>query len=190
MPAMPMERPSTLIDPNRKLSQGDQLSFKIEQDDEPAIPLIVSHTGEVVVEPLERAVRVAGMTAKQAEGEIKRLLEKDYYHTATVRLLVDKVNVTANMGYVYLSGAVNRVGAIPVYQERPMRLSEAIYTAGGFSKFADTRKVKVTRRSKSGGAETFIRDLKRVMQEGDLNQDMLLQDGDQIFVKETYVKWN
>jgi protein involved in polysaccharide export with SLBB domain len=175
------DRPSTLIDPNRRLQQGDQLSFQITQDKEPPIPLVVSHTGELVVEPLERPVKVAGMTTTQAASEIKRLLERDYYHTATVRLALVAVNQTATMGYVYLDGAIAKIGALAVYAERPIKLSEAILMAGGFTKYADDRKVRVTR-MRNGATEKLVCDMKQVMQKGDLERDLLLQDQDRIFV--------
>src|SRR4051794_30379123 len=57
-PAAPMT--AELLDPNRKLRQGDQLMIKIEQDREGAIPVVVSQTGDVLVEPLPQGVHIAG----------------------------------------------------------------------------------------------------------------------------------
>ena len=181
-PMMPVERPSTLIDPSRKLQQGDLLSFKIEQDRDPLVTVGVSRTGDVYIDPVG-GVRVAGLTVSQAAGEIKRLLEKDYYYSATVRLDLLQINATATMGYVYLSGEIERVGGVPIFAERPMKLSEVILNAGGFKRYADDRKVKVTR-----GKDTFIVDVKKILKDGRSDLDVVLQEGDRVFVPETFMK--
>jgi polysaccharide export outer membrane protein len=189
MPALPVngEVPSSLVDPNHRLQQGDELTFKIDEDKDPAIPLVVSHTGEVVVEPLEQAVKVAGMTTREAANEIRRQLEKDYYYKATVRLTLSRANQMAGMGYVYLSGEVNRVGQIPIYKTRPLMLSEAILQAGSFARYADDRKVKVTRTT-NGTVKTMIVDEKAVINDGKVEQDLQLQPGDRIFVPTRFFK--
>ena len=46
--------------------------------------------------------------------------------------------------------------------------------------------MKVRRPRSNGTAETFICDMKKVMTEGRLELDMLLQAGDQIYVPETF----
>lgn len=171
-------------DPNRKLQPGDQLLVKIEQDREGATLLAVSGTGEVNVEPVPQPIRVSGMTLGQASNEIKRLLEKDYYHSATVRLSLERAS-SPLAGSVNISGKINRVGPIPLYADKPMKLSQAIYIASGFAKYADDRRVRVTRPNKDGPAKMMICDVKSVMQEGKVENDILLQDGDLIFVPET-----
>jgi protein involved in polysaccharide export with SLBB domain len=181
-PMMQAERPTTLVDPSRKLQQGDQLIFKIEQDRDPLVPLVVSRTGEVYIDPVG-GVRVAGLTVSQAASEIRRLLEKDYYYTATVRLDLTQINQTATMGYVYLSGQVERVGGVPIFAERPMKLSEVILNAGGFKRYADDRKVKLTR-----GKQTTVVDVKEILSHGRSDLDVILQEGDRVFVPETFMK--
>ena len=185
-PSMALQAP--IVDPNRRLKPGDQLSIRIEQDNDPAVPIVVGSSGDVVVEPLEQGVRILDMTVPQAQEEIKRRLEKDYYYKATVRLTLTLANSTAAMGMVYISGAITRVGAVGVSSERPLMLSQAILSAGGFGRRADQRKIKVTRPGRNGKPDqTFVRDMKQVLQKGRMEQDMQLMDGDQIFVPETFV---
>lgn len=183
--AVPMERPSALVDPNRRLHEGDELTFKIEEDREPTIPLVVSHAGELIIDPLERPVKVAGMTTNQAESEIRRLLEKDYYYKATVRLTLSRANVSATMSYIYLDGKVGRVGPLQLFQERPMKLSEAILTAGGFTQYADKKRVKVIRTTRDGSKVINV-DMGR-MDKGDVTGDIFLQPGDRVVVPEKWI---
>lgn len=182
--------PMKLVDPNRKLQQGDQLSIRIEEDREPPTLLVVNQSGEVTVEPLPLKVRLAGLTVEQASSEIKRRLEADYYYNATVRLSLEQASVTASLGTVTLSGELNRVGSIPIYTERPMTLSQAILEAGGFLAYGDQRKVKVTRQRKDGTTETIEKDVKQIIERGRPDLDLQLQDGDRIHVPKVFFKVN
>lgn len=181
-------RPSMLIDPDRKLQPGDVLSLVIVQDNEPA-PQVrqVSAAGQLEISPLG-SVKVAGLTISQASNAVKNFLEEDYYYEATVRLSVDQVNVAASMGTIYLSGQVGAVGAQAIYADRPLFLSQAILNAGGFKRFADSRKVKVTREV-AGRPQTYVVDVKEIIEKGRTAGDMPLQDGDRIFVPESFLKY-
>ncbi len=187
-PAYTPSEPNVAIDPNRRIQQGDQLVVRIEQDHDGNLPVVVSQSGEVLVEPLA-PVRVAGMTVGQAQGELKRLLEKDYYYNATVRLTLASANRQATLGNVYLSGYVKREGAVPMYAEKPLTISQAILAASGFKEYADDRKVKVTRPGRNGGApQVFIIDVKEILKNGKLEDDITLQDGDRINVPEVFIR--
>lgn len=187
--AMAAERPSTVTDPNHRLAPGDVLSFKVEQDrDVAAASVIVATTGDVLIEPLPQAVHVAGLTPRQAGDEIKRLLDKDYYYNASVRLALLSQTPQA-AGFVTFSGAVARIGKLPIYSDRPMKLSEAITELGGFSRYANDRKVRVTRPDSAGAAQIFIVDVKAVLQEGKVEKDMLLKSGDSVFIFENWGKF-
>src|SRR5438094_46572 len=97
--------------------------------------------------------------------------------TAAAALLAASTIAEA-LGRVYLSGYFNRVGAVPMYAEKPLTLSQAILEAGGFRQFADDRRVKVTRTDRRGETQTFVVDVKSVLKDGKVDKDMLLQDGD------------
>ena len=183
-----LERTSTIIDPDRKLQPGDQVSLVIVEDNDP-VPMLkaVSAAGELDISPLG-SVKVAGMNAYQASAAVKKFLEGDFYYKATVRLSVERVNVAASMGTIYLSGEVTGIGPQPIYAGRQLMLSQAILNAGGFRKFADSRKVKVTR-SERGVPQTYIVDVKQVIERGRTDLDMELHDGDRIFVPESRLKF-
>lgn len=181
-PAAVPVRPELLADADRKLTVGDELSFEIVEDHEPAPqPKRVSASGEVDIYPVG-SIRVAGMTTAQAAAAIKRHLDADFYHNATVRLYLVRVNREASMGMVYLSGEVMRVGAQQIFSERPLKLSEAILNASGFGKFANERKVELTRQSRGGAPQRFIIDVKEIIHEGRVEKDIILRDGDRIHV--------
>jgi len=62
-------------------------------------------------------------------------------------------------------------------------VSKAIIRAGGFGDFANKRKVKVTRKN----GKEFNVDLKRVIEEGHTEEDMVLVPDDQIYVPQRLI---
>ncbi|GFO57783.1 sugar ABC transporter substrate-binding protein [Geomonas silvestris] len=84
---------------------------------------------------------------------------------------------------VYVLGAVNAPKAIE-YREG-MRVMEAILESGGFTKFADQNDV-VVRRKKGNDAVSLEVKAKRLFKDGDLSQNIELQAGDYILVKESF----
>jgi protein involved in polysaccharide export with SLBB domain len=181
------ESSAAVSDPSRKLQAGDQLLLKIEQDHEGAIAVQVSTTGEVNVDPIPQTIHIAGLTMPQAASEIKRLLEKDYYYTATVRLSLERASNPV-AGSVNVDGEVGRRGPLPLYEGKPLKLSQAINMAGGFTNNGDERRVKVTRVNKDGTTQVFYPiDVKAIVKDSRVEKDILLKDGDYIFVDRNFV---
>lgn len=184
----PQERMS-VVDPDKKLSAGDQVTFEIVEDREGGLPRVVTATGELDVPPLGR-VRVAGKTANEAASSIKQLLERDYYYTATVRLSIDQVSkVQVQQGSVQLSGQVRMVGPQMIIAGEPLTVSSAILKAGGLTEWGNSKRVQVTRQTKGGKMERFEVDFKKVTESGDASLDPVLQDGDRIFVPKVFVRF-
>lgn len=170
------------VDPNRRLTVGDVVSFEIVEDREAPVLKKVLATGEIDLSPLGR-VRVAGKTTTQAEADIKSYLEKDYYFAATPRLAMDTVNPVAILRKVIISGEVRAPGPIEIAGGERLTLSEAILRAGNFTQWAKKDKVKLTR----GGSQQ-IYDVRKITAEGQVDQDPILQDGDRVHVDKNW--WN
>src|SRR5437870_11809555 len=81
-------------------------------------------------------------------------------------------------GRVYVYGSVKGQRPQEIPADESYTVSKAIIRAGGFGDFANTRKVKVTRRN----GQDFTIDLKRVIEEGRTDEDMVLQPDDQVYV--------
>lgn len=178
---------TVLIDPNKRLGVGDQVAIEIVEDREGPTSRLITATGDLEVPPLDR-VHVAGKTTSEAAAEIKRLLEADYYYHATVKLSIDRVNVSAAMGKISISGEVGATGVLDFNLADPMFLSEAILKAGNFKDFADPKKVRVTR-VKSGAKQEFVIDMKAVQRDGATDKDMKLEDGDRVYVPKAFIRW-
>jgi protein involved in polysaccharide export with SLBB domain len=176
-----------VVDPDKKLSAGDQVTVEIVEDNEGGLPRVVTATGDLDVFPLGR-VHVGGKTTTEASAEIKRKLEADYYYHATVRLSIDAVSRSeVNAGKVYLSGEVRMVGPQLMIAGEPLTLSHAILKAGAFTEWANQKKVKVTRKVGSE-TQTSEYNVKHIIETGDINADPVLQDGDRIFVPKVWIR--
>jgi protein involved in polysaccharide export with SLBB domain len=172
----------SVVDPDKKLSAGDQVTVEIVEDRTGGFPKVVTATGELDVPPLGK-VRVAGKTAMDAAAGIKQLLERDYYYTATVRLSIDQVaRGVVQQGAVQLSGEVRLVGAQMLIAGETLTVTGAILRAGGPTEWGNQRKVKVTRPKKDGTVEQFTVDFKKIIETGDVSADPVLQDGDRLYI--------
>jgi protein involved in polysaccharide export with SLBB domain len=176
-----------VVDPDKRLAAGDEVTFEIEQDRDGAVSKVVTATGEIEVYPAGR-VKVAGKTTAEAAAEIKRVLEKDYYYHATVRLSLDRASRTVvKAGQILLSGEVRGPGPLDLVSGERLSVSQAILKSGGFREFADDRRVQVTR-IEGGSTKKIIVDVKEILRTGNLEKDIPLQDGDRVYVPRVFGK--
>ncbi len=176
------------LDDKHQLAIGDQISFRIVEDEEEPKSLTVMDSGELEVPYIGRFLAL-GKTCKELAGQLKSTLEKEYYYRATV---IIAVNVMAkSRGRVYLVGPVRLPGPQEIPSDEVLTLSKAILRAGGFTDFADKKSVKVTRQSKVPGGkdETYTINEGKVLEKGTMESDLPLQAGDLIYVPEKLVRF-
>jgi protein involved in polysaccharide export with SLBB domain len=141
----------------------------------------VNDNGELEV-PYVGLVPAKGRTCRELAYAIKAALEKEYYYHATVILAIERVSEKSR-GRIYVYGSVKGQGPQEIPADESYTVSKAIIRAGGFGDFANKRKVKVTRKN----GEDFTIDLKRVIEEGRTDEDMVLQPDDQIYVPQRLI---
>lgn len=184
---LPPER-MQVVDPDKKLSAGDFVTVEIVEDKKGGVQRAVTAAGAIDVPPGIR-IQVSGKTTTEAAAEIKRRLEAEYYHRATVKLSIDRVSpVQVRSGTVILSGEVRMVGPQEMIAGEPLRLSSAILKAGGFTQWAEQKKVQVTSQV-NGAAKSKDYNVKKIIEKGDENEDPILQDGDRIHVPKTWIRF-
>lgn len=192
-PQAPQQETATLgaPDPTKPLGRGDTVTFLIEEDREPAQVMRVTDTGELDFSAFPKIGRVSvvGRTCAQVASELKHKLEADYYNSATVELGINQVNLSSSRGRVYLVGCIGAPGPQELPSNERTMLSNAIIRAGSFAKFADQRKVKVTRREKDGKVVRYVVDEKAVIYEGHLDKDLELEDGDYINIPQKLINY-
>lgn len=171
------------VDRDKVLGVGDIVTLEIVEDKEAPVTKKVTDTGDLDV-PYIRRVHVVGRTCFDVAAEIAKLLEVDYYHKATVKLNIEQYSreKLGTVGKVFLFGDVKVPGVQEIPAGDKLTVSGAIVRAGGATQFGDLKKVKLTRKLKGGASESIIINAKAVLEEGKLEQDRELRDGDNIFV--------
>ena len=172
----------TVLDDKKRLGPNDYVSFRVVEDrDNDSQRLRVSDNGELEV-PYIGPVPAQGKTCKELAYNIKAALEKEYYYHATVILALDRVSEKSR-GKVYVYGSVKSQGPQEIPADESYTASKAVIRAGGFGDFANKRKVKVTRKN----GKDFAVDLKRIIEEGHTEEDVVLQPDDQIYVPQRLI---
>src|SRR5437762_2887148 len=174
----------TVLDDKKKLGSNDYVSFRVVEDrDNESQHLRVNDNGELEV-PYIGLVPASGRTCKELAYSVKSLLEREYYYHATVIIAVDRVSEKSR-GKVYVYGNVKGQGPQEIPADETYTVSKAIIRAGGFGDFANKRKVRVTRKD----GKNFIVDLKRVIEEGHTDEDVVLEPDDQIQVPQRSINF-
>jgi protein involved in polysaccharide export with SLBB domain len=172
----------TVLDDKKKLGSNDFVSFRVVEDrDNESQHLRVNDNGELEV-PYIGLVQAAGKSCKELAYTVKAALEREYYYHATVIIAVDHISEKSR-GRIYVYGSVKGQGPQEIPADESYTVSKAIIRAGGFGDFANKRKVKLTRK----GGKDYVVDLKRVIEEGHTEEDVVLQPDDQIYVPQRLI---
>lgn len=129
--------------------------------------------------PMIGIIDVRNKTVRQVEELVRGLYDKDY-------LVNPQINVTVleyTQRTVQVVGAVNQPGSVAFPAEQKMGLVEAIAKAGGQSRIADLKRVRLTRTNADGKTENFIINVDDLMK-GVSGEQWLLLKGDVILVPE------
>jgi polysaccharide biosynthesis/export protein len=173
-----------VLDDKKKLGSNDYVSFRVVEDrDDESQRLRINDSGELEV-PYIGLVPAAGRSCKDLAYAVKAALEREYYYHATVIIAVDHISEKSR-GKVYVYGSVKGQGPQEIPPDESYTVSKAIIRAGGFGDFADKKKIKLTRKS----GETVTVNLKRVIEEGRTDEDVVVQPDDQIYVPQKLVNF-
>lgn len=144
--------------------QGDGLS--LSQDSTVTLPLIGT-------------VSLKDKTVRQAEEMIRALYDRDYIVNPQVSVTVVKYADRS----VNVVGSVTNQGRIQFPQERGLSIVDAISLAGGQTRLADLKHVRLTRANSNGDTESTTIDVDAMMKKGGTDA-VPLQPGDVVFVPE------
>lgn len=178
-PPAPVAAPSGyVLDDKRRLLPGDRVSFQILEDRTNAMSLLVTESTELDIPYIGR-LNVAGKTCRELAGEVKALLEQEYYYRATVIIGLDALAKV--LGKVYVWGPVRLQGPIDIPANEVFTAGKAILRAGGFGDFANKKDVRVVRKTATG-TETLKVNMIEVFEKGNTEADVVLEPEDFIIV--------
>ncbi|PSR19672.1 sugar ABC transporter substrate-binding protein [filamentous cyanobacterium CCP3] len=133
--------------------------------------------------PLVGNVDIGDLTLQQASATISQRYSQ-YLRRPEVSL-----NLIARRPLIVgIAGEINRPGAYPLAIEGTSfpKLTQLFEVAGGITQSANLREVQIQRQV-NGRTQTFTANLWDLINTGNLNQDVVLRDGDSIFIPSTLV---
>ena len=147
----------------------DVISVKVWNNPNLSSPLDVGPDGMISL-PLVGQIKADGLTKEQLKETLVGRL-KEFLNSPEVDVQVLKVN--SKRYFVY--GGVGRGGEYPLVQETTVM--DALSNVGGFKEFANRKKIYILR-----GTQKLNFNYKDVSRGKNMEQNILLQNGDRIFV--------
>jgi len=155
------------------ISPGDVLAVQVWKEPEVSTTVPVRPDGKISV-PLLNDVQAAGLTATALTTDLTDRLKK-YISDPQVTVILTQVNSQR----FYITGEVNRGGTYPL--EPGMTVLQGLSSAGGFTPFANLKKIYVMRKV-NGTQQKFPFNYKDVVKGKETGQNIALQPGDTIVV--------
>ena len=176
--AMLLSLPLAAQQESYRLQPGDLLDVSIWGQDNSRRQLVVLPDGTISY-PLAGHLNVIGLTAVEAENELKKRLVKGGFFLEAPELTVSVAETRGHQ--LFVMGRVREPGAIPA--ARRLTVVQALSLAGGLDEFADRRGIIVIRRN--GDEQRVVRiDFAAVHSGRDLSTNILLEPGDVLVVPE------
>lgn len=160
-------------DPSYIIGPQDVLDINVWKEAELTRVVPVRPDGRISL-PLLNDIQAAGLTPGQLAAQITEGLKK-FVTNPQVTVIVSQINSQR----VYILGEAARPGAYPLLPR--MTVLQALSSAGGFTMFANMKKIYVLRQE-GGKQEKFPFNYKDVIDGKHSEQNITLKAGDQIVV--------
>jgi polysaccharide export outer membrane protein len=162
-----------------QLQPGDMVRIQVFQEPDLDRELRVSQEGQIAL-PMIGQVDVKNKALSAVEKNVRELYDRDYLVNPQVNITV----LTYQKRAVNVMGAVNAPQAIEYPPEQTLSLLDAISRAGGFNRFADRKKVLLTRTFADGRTEKYTINADQLIAGTSSERWVLLKD-DVVFVPES-----
>jgi len=160
-------------DPSYVIGAQDVLEIDVWKQKELTRTVEVRPDGKISL-PLLNDIQASGLTPMQLAANITDGLKK-FITDPQVTVIVTQINSQR----VYILGEVTKPGAYPLLPG--MNVLQALSSAGGFTMFANTKKIYVLRQQ-GGKQKKFPFDYKAVISGKHADENIVLRAGDQIVV--------
>ncbi len=163
-----------------RLGPGDKIEVWVGQDPTLNRQLVVRPDGRISM-PLAGHLNASGLTPEQFESALRKRLQKNFSTDLDLVVMFLSREEEDEPDLVYMTGEVNRPGALELTQRTTVL--QAIARAGGLGQFAAKRRLQIRRRI--GGEEVLIPFNYRDVEVGrDLVDNIYLRAGDVVVVPE------
>jgi polysaccharide export outer membrane protein len=135
-------KPEAPADEEYRLGPGDKLRIEVYKDPQLSQAAQIRPDGKITL-PLVGDLEANGRTPLELRDFIARQL-KEYMTNPVVTVIV----VEASAATAYVMGEVNHPGAVTL--QGPLTVLQALAIAGGLKDFANTKNIRILRRSPAG----------------------------------------
>lgn len=170
----PVSVDSAVSDPNYRIGPSDVLSIVVWHEPDFTSSVPVRPDGKIAL-PLIGDIQAAGLRPTEFADNLTTALKK-FVSDPRVTVSVSAVNSRQ----VYLMGEVMKPGMVPM--TAGMTVLQALASGGGFSQYADLKKIYVLRREKNGSQVRIPFNYKDVIKGRNGEQNIVLQPGDTVVV--------
>ena len=168
----PKAAQAATADPEYKVGPGDKLRIEVYKDPQLSQSLQVRPDGKITL-PLVADIQASGLTPIQLRDDLTSRL-KEYITNPVVTVIV----VEASAATAYVVGEVNRPGAVTL-QGGQLTVLQAIALAGGLKDFANSKNIRILRKSSILGVQTINFNYKDAIRGA---QAVYLRPGDTVVV--------
>jgi polysaccharide export outer membrane protein len=160
-------------DPNYSIAPEDVLTIDVWKEPEISRTVPVRRDGKISL-PLLNDLQAAGLTPTQLGAEIVEKLRATIVHPQVTVIVAQMSSLR-----IYILGQVTRGGAYPLVPD--MTVMQALSIAGGFTPYANVKKVYVMRKE-NGADRIYPVNCKEVISGRKTEQNIHLKPGDTIVV--------
>ena len=170
-----------VVGENYILKPSDVISIEVYQEADLNKSARIQGDGSVALALIGK-VKVAGMTAGEAQSLIIDLYNRDYLVDPQISLLV----VEFSPRVIHILGSVNNPGVVPIPPDRDLTLTEAIASVRGVSRLGNPKSITIKRVEEDGRARQMEVNFSRIIKDPN-SKDIILKEGDTIWVPERII---
>jgi polysaccharide export outer membrane protein len=170
-----------VVGDNYILKPSDVISIDVYQENDLNKSVRVEGDGSVALALIGK-VKVAGMTAGEAQSLITDLYNRDYLVDPQISLLVMEFSPKV----IHILGSVNSPGVVPIPPDRDLTLTEAMASVRGVSRLGNPKSITIKRVEEDGRARQMEVNFSRIIQDPN-SKDIKLKEGDTIWVPERII---
>jgi polysaccharide biosynthesis/export protein len=127
------------LPPGYRIGAGDVLQIVVWREPEASVQSVVVRLDGIITIPLLKEINVQGLTPVELQKIITDKLQQ-FIHGADVTVVVREIHSKK----VYLVGAVNKVGPVPLVSS--LTVLQILTEAGGLTDYAKRKKIYILRK--------------------------------------------
>ncbi|SDF17211.1 polysaccharide biosynthesis/export family protein [Limimaricola pyoseonensis] len=177
-----------------RIRAGDVLRIEVIEDEALGRSVLVSPDGRISV-PLAGPIRASGLTLEEVQAALVAQLAPNFASGPTAFVSIERLAerpapvpqrpVAPATDAIYVMGEVGRPGLIEVAPGTTVL--QLFAQAGGFTRFAATRRIQLRRRDAAGAEQVYPLDYDAILDGRSPNGSAVLVEGDVIVVPERHL---